>query len=31
MSEFYHGQKEAAGVAEIINRLEASFGPTKVV
>jgi hypothetical protein len=25
MSEFYHGLKEAAGVAEIISRLEASF------
>jgi hypothetical protein len=31
MSEFYHGLKEAAGVAEIISRLEASLGPTKVV
>jgi hypothetical protein len=25
MSEFYHRLKEAAGVAEIISRLEASF------
>jgi hypothetical protein len=30
MSEFYHGLKEAAGVAEIISRLQASFQPDVV-